>query len=396
MKFRHIFITIFTFLVIILPNISLAEGVPFKPLVGIPGFNPDDVNGLGFGTYINTLYRLSISLAALLAVVKIVMAGAKYMLSDIVTYKEEAKNDIKGALVGLLIIIGAVLILNTVNTDITKNTIAIDRVNSDVSADWKKDFNNILARLNEASNFCEVHKNCTTLTCEGWVTDSVEVKDGEDVVAACARACKTDLKGVYVPNTMGISGNGSGGFGLNTGIKSATCTYDAEEAAKCDPDSSVACCNIHSGTWYTEHQKCSTEKRPLNIIECTDYLGSVATKDCTEEIKSCNSRGNVVVSTYDGSPLTWSNTYGVKQMHTPSILCEKSVDGTNPTLDCSVRGQMFDPVSKKCVEISTNEKNFPSEYYFGRQTDGELTLECARIFGNEWKYNPANNNCTNL
>jgi len=109
----------------------------FKPLVGIPGVgtpnasNTVDYSGIGFGDYINALYRLAISIAALLAVIKIIYAGVQYMFSDIVTQKEDAKKDIQGALLGLLIIIGAVIILNTVNTDITKNEILMDPANTD-------------------------------------------------------------------------------------------------------------------------------------------------------------------------------------------------------------------------------------------------------------------------
>ena len=88
----------------------------FVPLVGIPGVNPD----ADFGTYINALYVLSISLAALLAVIKIIVAGVKWMLTDVVTRKEDAKKDIQAALTGLLIIISAVVILTTINPNLVK------------------------------------------------------------------------------------------------------------------------------------------------------------------------------------------------------------------------------------------------------------------------------------
>ena len=109
--------------VVILPSIAVAQ--TFVPLVGIPGV---DANNPVLGTYINAIYRLSISLAALLAVIKIVAAGAKYMLSDIVTNKSAAKEDIKGALIGLLIVISAVLILTTVNSDLTKTDLLVTPV----------------------------------------------------------------------------------------------------------------------------------------------------------------------------------------------------------------------------------------------------------------------------
>jgi hypothetical protein len=110
------------------PLISFAEeAVPtFVPLVGIPGVNAD----ADFGTYINALYTLSISLAALLAVIKIVIAGVKWMLTDSVSGIGNAKEDIKGALIGLLIIISAVVVLNFVNPKLTSTDIFLEPVNS--------------------------------------------------------------------------------------------------------------------------------------------------------------------------------------------------------------------------------------------------------------------------
>src|SRR6056297_1632683 len=104
-----------------LPTIALAQGSAvegFVPLIGIPGLSADQY---GISGYINALYLLSISVAAFLAVGMLILAGFKYMLTDVVTQKEEAKKDIRGAVIGLLIVIAAVLILNlqTVNRPVT-------------------------------------------------------------------------------------------------------------------------------------------------------------------------------------------------------------------------------------------------------------------------------------
>jgi len=85
-------------------------------LVGIPGIGSPTGD---FDGYINAIYAMFISIAALLAVVKIVIAGVKYMFSDIVTQKSEAKKDIQGAIFGLVLILGAVLILTVINPDLT-------------------------------------------------------------------------------------------------------------------------------------------------------------------------------------------------------------------------------------------------------------------------------------
>ena len=94
-------------LTIFLPHVASAQ-----TLVNLPG------GGSDFDSYINSLYVMAISIAALLAVLKIVIAGVKWMTTDVVSTKGDAKNDIRGALLGLVIIIGAVVILEVINPNI--------------------------------------------------------------------------------------------------------------------------------------------------------------------------------------------------------------------------------------------------------------------------------------
>lgn len=82
----------------------------------------------GFSGYLNAIYVMAISAAALLAVVKIITAGVKYMLSDIVTSKETAKKDIRTAILGLIIIISAVLILNVINPNLTDFQLSFEKL----------------------------------------------------------------------------------------------------------------------------------------------------------------------------------------------------------------------------------------------------------------------------
>tara|TARA_B100001989_G_C24484753_1_gene436334 strand:+ start:42 stop:878 length:837 start_codon:yes stop_codon:yes gene_type:complete len=95
---------------LLLPFIASAQN--YETLVQLPGLE----TGSGdFENFINSLYILSITIAALLAVIKIIIGGVKYMMTDIVTTKGEAKKDIQGALIGLLIVLSAVLILTIIN-----------------------------------------------------------------------------------------------------------------------------------------------------------------------------------------------------------------------------------------------------------------------------------------
>lgn len=125
MNYKTILTTL-VFLLIGVPTLLLAATPPpYSPLVGIPGVTDP---GLSFGDYINALYALSISIAALMAVIKIIIAGMKYMLSDVVTSKSEAISDIQGAVFGLIIVISAVLILTVINPQLTTTNVFLDTI----------------------------------------------------------------------------------------------------------------------------------------------------------------------------------------------------------------------------------------------------------------------------
>ena len=108
-----------------LPFLVYGDTSAYKPLIQLP---ISTGGATGWQGYIDLLYATAISLAALLAVIKIVIAGAKYMFSDVITNKSEAKKDIQGALLGLLLILGAVILLNLINPQLTNTTINIDRI----------------------------------------------------------------------------------------------------------------------------------------------------------------------------------------------------------------------------------------------------------------------------
>ncbi len=111
-------------------NPSVTEG-KYKPLTNVPGLTTIG----NFNDYINSIYALSIAIAGLLAVVKIIIAGVKWMTSDIVTNRTEAKKDIQGAVFGLLVVLGAVIILNTINKNLTETNLDYSSSENKVGVD---------------------------------------------------------------------------------------------------------------------------------------------------------------------------------------------------------------------------------------------------------------------
>lgn len=151
--------------VLSLPVLVGAEG--FQPLVGIPGLTDGDGGMDSYSSYVNALYAIAIGIAGLLAVIKLIFAGTKYMLSDIVTDKQSAKKDIKWALVGLIVVLGAVVILTTINTDLTNADIAIEEVNiTPGDGGFGGALNERIEALTSATAQCNEDPDCRIFTCD--------------------------------------------------------------------------------------------------------------------------------------------------------------------------------------------------------------------------------------
>lgn len=98
--------------IFVVPIIVYGQTASYQPLTAIPGIPQS--GGAGLVTYINAIFLLSVSIGAIIAVVKIAVGGFQYMMSDIVTNKEAAKKDITSALIGLGILLATFVVLNTV------------------------------------------------------------------------------------------------------------------------------------------------------------------------------------------------------------------------------------------------------------------------------------------
>lgn len=99
--------------VLLIPAVASAEVVPLAPLPTRFG----DTNTLP--GYISTIFFLSITVGAVLAVLRIVWGGFRYMTSEAIGNVKEARDIITQALVGLLLLLSVWLILNQINPQIT-------------------------------------------------------------------------------------------------------------------------------------------------------------------------------------------------------------------------------------------------------------------------------------
>jgi len=247
------FFTTILLVVVLIPTSVFAEEAANNFLVGIPGVG--DPTG-DFDGYINAIYAMFISLAALLAVVKIVIAGVKYMFTDIVPQKTQAKQDIQGALFGLLIVLGAVLILTVINPDLTNFNLDTDMIerpdrNNDRNVNEELSDREIAVRENE------VRRNCVKIGCA-------------DEIFLCKNG------GFFESDPTRLGADRIYTRGNNNTISCTPEENTIEILARLNQErleSTASICNDNSlYTWDSGSNRCTTLEQTLEVITLEDIL----------------------------------------------------------------------------------------------------------------------------
>jgi len=245
MKF---FLTSILLGITLLPASALAQNF----LVGIPGIGSPTGD---FDGYINAIYAMFISIAALLAVVKIVIAGVKYMFTDIVPQKTQAKQDIQGAIFGLVLILGAVLILTVINPDLTNFNLEQSQIA--LPAPIVVAEGNEFSDLEQAISEGAVGRNCIIIGCEA-----------EILLCENGGFFESDLNRLGDARVI-TTGN-------NNSIFCQPTENAIEILARLNEERLIAVSNICNEntlyTWNTTSNRCMSLSQELEIITLVDIL----------------------------------------------------------------------------------------------------------------------------
>jgi hypothetical protein len=133
MKFSTKTLLVFPILFFFPFFVFAANYIPLQPIT-IPGGG--SLYGKDILESLKNIYTFAIAVAGGLAVIKIVWAGAKYMLSDVVTNKSDSIKEIQAAVYGLLMALGAFVFLYTLNPNLVKfnlNIKATDVIRGDAT-----------------------------------------------------------------------------------------------------------------------------------------------------------------------------------------------------------------------------------------------------------------------
>lgn len=130
---RKTLIIIFVFGLFSVATFTFAQSTQYTLLAPLDGYTTGTQTTAD--SYLASIFKLAIALAGGLAVIMIIWGGIQYMSTDAISGKSEAKNTIQNAIWGLLLAIGAWLILYTINPGlVTFNLNNIPRLEDGVGA----------------------------------------------------------------------------------------------------------------------------------------------------------------------------------------------------------------------------------------------------------------------
>lgn len=109
-------------------------GSDYAVLAPLPGIGENGAK-TSLSSYLPAIFNLAIGIAAVLAFVMITFGGIMYATSDAITGKAQGREYLENAIWGLLLVIGAWVILNTINPKILdfKLTLTTPNVASNTS-----------------------------------------------------------------------------------------------------------------------------------------------------------------------------------------------------------------------------------------------------------------------
>ncbi len=107
----------FLFIMIYIVPTFIANAADWTPLVKIPGLPQS--GPITLNQYLVGLYSFLLSIVGIIAVGMMILGGVRYITAaGSETAVSDAKSMIQGALFGLILAIGAWIVINTINPDV--------------------------------------------------------------------------------------------------------------------------------------------------------------------------------------------------------------------------------------------------------------------------------------
>ena len=215
-----------------------ADDSTYHLLAPIPGMKEDFVDGSQqIGGYINSMFNIFLGLCAALAVIMIIIYGVTWMGTDSVFGKTEAKSKIGGAIGGLLLALGAWVILNTINPDLLGGAINIKQASIELEGDAESPVNINRGDATKIGLTCDHAggKNdipSTAKSFSGKMTYSQDLPKGQVV----NNKIKLDCSG-YINYVLQCVGINTSDLGINSGTSTIFSGAEKVDSTKTYPTS---------------------------------------------------------------------------------------------------------------------------------------------------------------
>ncbi len=198
------FFPLFIALTIILPTKALALEIDFP---SIAGFKPGD--SFGPADWIRYIFVFGLSLVGLAIIYTVIYAGIIWMIAGDNSGKiSDAKKRLQDALIGLLILLGSYILLNTIDPNLV--TLKQNIIQVDIGKSGG------VLQLKQGGAVCHTDTECQSLQCTGGVCDmppTIHTSGSVEVGGTCSSdgECKS---GICKPPPLGggTLGSGQGGY----------------------------------------------------------------------------------------------------------------------------------------------------------------------------------------
>ena len=172
MKKFALYSLVFAIFILFTSQTSLFAQTGYELLAPLPGVEMDAEGKTTPSPYIRGIFALLIGIAGVLAVIMLIVGGIKYMSTDAFSGKSEAKNTIQNAIGGLLLALGAWIILYTINPGLVNFNLSLTPVpttpstapaaGSSAGQPWPDDTSN-RQYLTDTANIQINRNNCVTI-----------------------------------------------------------------------------------------------------------------------------------------------------------------------------------------------------------------------------------------
>ena len=112
---------LFTVLLLLFVDVAFVQAQSYTLISPLPGVG-ESVSSESGGSvgYLNNIFVIFVSIIAVLGVIKLMICGFQYMTREAISSKEEAKKCMAGVFMGLFLVLISVLVLQTINPNLTK------------------------------------------------------------------------------------------------------------------------------------------------------------------------------------------------------------------------------------------------------------------------------------